>query len=199
MYKYAINSHETTTKPKASFSFCGFAMIIIIAIRTNKSCKNSIFSPCFDLFWNDNFIQPKLKFNHCVLYSAQRQRAKRRNDKKGDAGSEADSAVRSEITIAALAKEGATRKLDGERTSDAAEGGATTRKTMGGSTDGTIARIGGEAAKAQRRAKRRTKRRGGRRRHDDYKGSAATNEAAWGYKFYHQPKLHSHLVAQIKF
>lgn len=104
MYKYAINSHETTTKPKASFSFCGFTMIIIIAIRTNKSCKNSIFSPCFDLFWNDNFIQPKLKFNHCVLYSAQRQRAKRRNDKKGDAGSEADSAVRSEITIAALAK-----------------------------------------------------------------------------------------------
>ena len=64
---------------------------------------------------------------------------------KGD-GSEADSAVRSEITIAALAKEGATRKLDGERTSDAAEGGATTRRTMGGSTDGTIARIGGAAA-----------------------------------------------------
>ena len=110
MYKYAINSHETTTKPKASFSFCGFAMIIIIAIRTNKSCKNSIFSPCFDLFWNDNFIQPKLKFNHCVLYSAQRQRAKRRNDKKGDAGSEADSAVRSEITIAASAKGGGGKK-----------------------------------------------------------------------------------------
>lgn len=148
MYKYAINSHETTTKPKASFSFCGFAMIIIIAIRTNKSCKNSIFSPCFDLFWNDNFIQPKLKFNHCVLYSAQRRRGRRR----------------SEITIAALAKEGAARKLDGERTSDAAEGGATTRKTMGGSTDGTIARISDVAAKAQRR--------------NDDKGSAAANEAA---------------------
>ena len=51
----------------------------------------------------------------------------------------------------------AARKLDGERTSDAAEGGAMTRKTMGGSTDGTIARIGGAAAKAQRRAKWRTK------------------------------------------
>lgn len=191
MYKYAINSHETTTKPKASFSFCGFAMIIIIAIRTNKSCKNSIFSPCFDLFWNDNFIQPKLKFNHCVLYSAQRQRAKRRNDKKGDAGSEADSAVRSEITIAALLRGAAARKLDGERTSDAAEGGAIARKTMDGSTDGMIARISCSATNEVAH--------GSKRRHDDYKSSAAANEAARGYKFYHQPKLHSHLVTQIRF
>ena len=172
MYKYAINSHETTTKPKASFSFCGFAMIIIIAIRTNKSCKNSIFSPCFDLFWNDNFIQPKLKFNHCVLYSAQRQRAKRRNDKKGDAGSEADSAVRSKITIAALLRGTAARKLDGERTSDAIAKRRRDDKKDGGRT--------------HRRYDSENKRRDSK--------SAATNEAAQRYKFYHQPKLRSHLV-----
>lgn len=190
MYKYAINSHETTTKPKASFSFCGFAMIIIIAIRTNKSCKNSIFSPCFDLFWNDNFIQPKLKFNHCVLYGAQRRRGRRRNDKKGDAGNEADSAVRSKITIVALLRGAAARKLDGEQTGDAAaKGGAMTRKTVGGRTDGTIARISDVTAKAQRRTKRR----------NDDKGSAAAIKTAQCYKFYHPHKLRSHLVAQIKF
>ena len=176
MYKYAINSHETTTKPKASFSFCGFAMIIIIAIRTNKSCKNSIFSPCFDLFWNDNFIQPKLKFNHCVLYSAQRQRAKRRNDKKGDAGSEADSAVRSEITIAALAKEGGDKKA-GWR----ADGRCSRRRRDSKKDDG----------RAHRRYDSENRRRGSK--------SAAANEAAQRYKFYHPPKLHSYLVAQIKF
>ena len=103
----------------------------------------------------------------------------------------ADSAVRSEITIAALLRGTAARKLDGERTSDAAEGGAMTRKTMGGSTDGTIARIGGEAANEAAH--------GSKRRHDGDKSSAAANEAAQRYKIYHQPKLHSHLVAQIKF
>lgn len=61
-----------------------------------------------------------------------------------------------------------------------------TRRAMGGSTDGTIARIGGAATGEAAH--------GSKRRRDDDKGSAATNEAAWGYKFYHQPKLRSHLV-----
>lgn len=145
MYKYAINSHETTTKPKASFSFCGFAMIIIIAIRTNKSCKNSIFSPCFDLFWNDNFIQPKLKFNHCVLYGVQRQR-----DDKKDGGQ-------------------AHRRYDSENKR---------RGSKSAATD--------EAAH-------------GNKRWRGDKSSAAASKAARGYKFYRPHKLHSHLVAQIRF
>lgn len=172
MYKYAINSHETTTKPKASFSFCGFAMIIIIAIRTNKSCKNSIFSPCFDLFWNDNFIQPKLKFNHCVLYSAQRQRAKRRNDKKGGAGNEADSAVRSKITIAASAK-----GYDDKKAEQRADGRRSRRRRDDKKDDG----------REHRRYDSENRRRSSK--------SAATGEAARGYKFYRPHKLHSHLVA----
>lgn len=84
---------------------------------------------------------------------------------------------------------------DEKKRSDAAEGGAMARRTMGGRTDGTIARISDVAAKAQRR----TKRRDNKRRRDDDKGSAAANEAAQRYKFYRPHKLHSHLVAQIKF
>lgn len=67
--------------------------------------------------------------------------------------------------------------MDGERTSDAAvKCSATTRRTVG---------------RAHRRYDSENKRRSSK--------SAATNEAAQRYKFYHPLKLHSHLVAQIKF
>lgn len=48
-----------------------------------------------------------------------------------------------------------------------------------------------DGERAHRRYDSENKRRGSK--------SAAANEAAQRYKFYHPPKLHSYLVAQIKF
>ena len=52
--------------------------------------------------------------------------------------------------------------MDSERASGSiAKGSATTRRTVGGRTDGTIARISDAAAKAQQRTKQRMVAKGG--------------------------------------
>lgn len=104
----------------------------------------------------------------------------------------ADSAVRSEITIAASAKMVRRQEswMASRRATRQQKRSAVTRRTVGGSTDGTIARIGGAATGEAAH--------GNKRRCSD-KSNAAANEAARGYKFYRPHKLHSHLVAQIRF